>query len=817
MLQPLRSLLRRLGQTPGFTLIAVLTLAIGIGANSAIFSVVEGVLLRPLPFAEPDRLVALRHAGPGIGIPDFEQSTTTYTVYRDEADSLSSAALYTDFTMNLTGVGEPTHVEVVSTTASLFEVLQRGPALGRPLIGDDEQGEGARVVVLSDALWRSRFGAAPDIVGRTMQLSGNVWEVVGVMPPRFEFPRAGIDLWVPFVIDPESLGRINFSYEAVARLAPGATVASAELELNRLLAEIPDRYPGEFTHRLLEDVRMSAVVWPLREYRVGEIGNILWLLLGTVGFILLIACANVANLFLVRAEGRQREVALRTALGAGFGDTVRYFLAESLVLSLTGGALGLGLAWVGVRTLIGLSPMDIPRAAEVGLNPTVLAFTAAISLLAGVAFGLFPIVRYGRDNLALALKSGGRGGSADRGTHRVRKLLAASQVALALVLLVGAGLMARSFIALKQVEPGFDPDGLLVFRVSLPGESYPGAHDTANFIQRLLEELEGLPGVTSVGAISNLPMTDGQSNNGAIPEGMPIAADELPPIARTNYAAPGYFKTVGIPLLEGRPFDRRDHENETAVMLISAELAQRFWPGESAIGKRLAPGLPDDDEPEWFTVVGVVGDVRDDGPTQPVAPMVYYPLVGRPDGNADWTVRTVTVAVKTSGDPSSLSRQVTATLRSLDRGLPIAGLRSANRVVESAMAPTAFTMLLLSIAAAVAMLLGSIGIYGVVSYVVSQRTREIGVRMALGADRGRVGRMIVGGALAIAAAGVGVGLVAAVALTRLMTTVLFGVKATDPATFVIVVGVLMGVTALASYLPARRAASIQPTEALRYE
>ncbi|MFQ5790946.1 MAG: ABC transporter permease, partial [Acidobacteriota bacterium] len=774
---------RKLRRSPGFAAVAVLTLALGIGANTAIFSVVHGVLLKPLPFPDAGELYGLWHTAPGIGIAQVEQSNTTYTVYHELSQSFEGIGLSDgDFSMNLTEVGEPVRVDVASVTASLFDVLRVPPLLGRSF-GEEEDDPGApQVALLSYELWRGRFGGDPNILGRTLRLNGTPWEVIGVMPAGFTFPGEDTEIWIPHVIEPADLGKANFSYDAIGRLKPGITVEGANKELGQLLKRMPELYPGEITAGLLENAQLTPYISPLLEDVVGDLSQVLWILLGTVSVVLLIACANVANLFLVRAEGRQRELALRTALGASRGDVLQYFLAESVTLGLLGGVVGLGLAYAGLRGLIALSPGDIPRLGEVGLHPEVLLFTAGVSLLCGLLFGIIPVVRYRRGNLVSAINEGSLRASAGRETHRARSVLVVAQVSLALVLLIGSGLMARSFWELRNVDPGFQKDGILTLRLSLPRAEYPEPEDAARFYQRLMEALSGLPGVESVGAISNLPMTDGQSNNGVVLEDFPLQPDEIPPVIRTNYAAPGYFETLGIPLHEGRTFERRDHEQQTGAVVVSARFAMQFWPEGSAVGKRVTPGLPSEDA-VWYTIVGVVGDVRDDGLEQDPPTMIYFPVIGLGGEYGDWTVRTMSVAIRGGSDPASLAAAAREKIWALDSRLPLISIRSGDAIVSASMARTSYTMILLGIAAGVALLLGAIGVYGVISYMVIQRTREIGVRMALGAERSAVSLMVVRQGMSFALIGVTLGVLGALAATRLMTALLFGVSSSDPLTF----------------------------------
>jgi predicted permease len=817
LVQQIRYVVRKLLRSPGFTTISVLTLAVGIGANTAIFSVVNGVLLRPLPYTDADELVGLWHSAPGIGFPEFNQSETSYTVYKELNRTFVGIGLVDGRTFNLTDGGDPIRVRSASATSSLFRVLGAGPVRGRGFNEQDDQLGGPLVVILSDELWKGRFGSNPNILGRTIDLDGRSYEVVGVMPPGFAYPEEDTQLWIPHRIDPADLGEVSFSYDAIGRLNPGVTLQEANADLNRMLVQLPELYPGQLTAGLMKNAQMAAHANPMHEDVVGDIDRVLWILLGTVGFILLIACANVANLFLVRAESRQKEVAVRTALGASRGDLIKYFLTESTMLAVVGGVVGLGFAYAGIRGLIALSPENLPRLGEVGLHGTVLAFTAGISVFAGLLFGAAPTLRYTSPNLVTSLKEGGRGGSSGRETHRARDLLVVSQVALALVLLVGSGLMARSFWALRNVDPGFDSESVLTLRLSLPPAEYPDAQGAAAFYQQLLEDIRALPAVQAAGANANLPMTDGQNNSGVVLEDFPLQQDEMPPIIRVNFTATGYFEAMGIPLREGRTFQRRDHEEVSGAVVVSAGFAERFWPGESALGKRIAPGLGDDGDTRWYTIVGVVGDVRDDGMADEPAEMIYYPTVLFPEADDGFVARTMSIAIRAGVEPTSLVGSIRQAVWSLNPRLPLANVRTMGDIVSGSMARTAFTMLLLGIAAGVALLLGTVGSYGVIAYVVSQRTREIGVRMALGARQGDVSRMVVRQGVAISAVGVAIGLIGAFALTRLMAALLYGVSATDPMTFAAVSVLLFAVTVLASYVPARRAAGVNPVEALHYE
>jgi predicted permease len=796
----------------------VLTLGLGIGANTAIFSAVNGILLQSLPYPDPDRLVGLWHTAPGIDIPLFEQSDGTYLFYQSENRTLEGMGIFGNTSVNLTGGEEPERVDAAFVTSTLFSTLGIVPEHGRSLIETDNEPGAEAVVILGHGLWSRRFGSDPGILDHTVLIDGEAHRVIGIMPAHFSLPVSDSELWTALEIDPAEATTGSFRWFSVGRLKPGESVESAQRDLDRLRGRLPEAYPGDFlTAKMMETAQMEAIVHPLIEDVIGDenLERSLWILLGTVFFVLLIACANVASLFLVRAQSRHREVALRVALGAGRKRLARFFLSESLILALAGGALGLLLAFAATRTLVLLGPDSIPRLEAIGIDGTVLAFTLAISVLAGLLFGSFPLLRYARANIVMALKEGGRGGGTGRERDRARKLLVLSQLAMAFVLVTGAGLMTRSFQKVREVDPGFEAEGMLTFRVSLPNAEYDSRASIGGFYGQLIERLEGLPGVTQVGAGTKIPLRQGGHNMNIVSIGdHPVDPGDLPPVSNTQSVTTGFLETLGVPLLEGRTFDRRDHFSNTRAVVVNRPFAERHWPGESALGKRVHPSLADG-EPAWFHVVGVVEGVRDYTLPEEPEPIIYYPVTGLEElEDAFWPL-TMSLVLRTDAQPATLAPLVRAQVRELDPNLPITDVLTMEEVVSESTSQLGFAMLLLAVAAGIALLLAAIGIYGVMSYDVTRRTREIGVRMALGAQSAAVSGMVVKQSAAIAGIGLAVGLAGAFGLTRLMRALLFGVSPMDPVTLSLVLLTLFGVALLASYLPARRAASVDPLVALR--
>ena len=811
--QEIRHAARRLLKAPGFTAATVVTLGLGIGANTAIFSLVHAIVLSPLPYPEADRVVRIHHSAPGINLDgDLELTQGLYLFYGEQNRTLEEIAIYRTNEYTLTDGGDPIRIPGAQPTYTLGDILRVPPLLGRWIREDDNYSDNTSVIVLSYGLWQRRYGGDRDVIGRTVQINGFPLEVIGVMPRTFAFPDRDTQFWIPRVVsDASRFG--GFSDQGVARLKPGVTPATAQADLNAILPSLPDRFPGSSARSVIDDAKLGVLIQPLQEHIVGNIEQTLWILLGTVGFVLLIACANVANLFLVRAEDRQREVAVRTALGAGRGHMIRFFLTESGVLTLAGTALGLAIAWGSVRGLSAWGPANIPRLHEVEINNTVLAFTAAISIAAALVFGAIPVFR-ATPSLVAVLKEGGRTATTGRVRFHARSALVITQIALALVLLIGSGLMVRSFWHLRNVDPGFDAKGVLTFQIGLPTADYPNRRVAAAFQQQLLDRLGSLPGVEHAGAVSCLPLLGWCSGDPLYERGAPPAPGVIPTIVARRTVAPGYFAATRIPLLSGRLLDRSDHEQVTNAVLVSERLAQIYWQGQDPLGKQIFPGS--DPEPDqWYTIVGVVGDVQtgklSDGPS----PLIYFPLVST--ANMGPPTHVMTFTLRTTLPPLDLTAAVRNEVWSLNRNLPVAHVRTLEHLIADASIQTTFTMLLLAIAAAVALILGAVGVYGVISYTVGQRRSEIGLRIALGAQRRDVSRMVLGQGSRVALIGVALGLAAALGLTRLMGALLFGVTPTDPITYGGVALLLISVTLFATYLPARRAAGVDPVEALRAE
>jgi putative ABC transport system permease protein len=807
--QDLRYGIRMLGKNGGLTAIAVLTLALGIGANSAIFSVVNAVLLRPLPYKDPDRIVQFWETNPlknwtqaTVAPANFSDWEKQSTVFESMSAYLGSDKKEAGLTgLHLTGGDEPERLQGLAVNANIFSVLGVDPALGRTF-RDEENWEGKhRVAILSHGLWRRRFSANPDIIGQKITLNGRDLEIVGVMPADFYFPSKEVEMWFPFGWNQNQMTEIRRPHflRAIARLKPGVTLEQAEAEMNTIASRLEEQYPDTNT-------QMGVGLGPLKQWIVEDTQLALILFLVTVGLVLLIACANVANLQLARAASRMKEMAIRTALGARRGRIVRQLLTESLLLSIIGGALGLALAVWGRDLIIAFSPGNIPRLEETSLDGRVLGFTVCITLLTVLLFGLAPAIHSSKPDPVIELKGGGRKGGAFHG-QRLRSALVVAEVALSLMLVISAGLMIRSFLRLQRVDPGFNPDNLLTLRISLPASKYKEDKQATNFFEQAEEKIRNLPGVTAVGATSRLALKGYRWTGDLTIEGRP--PEEYDREVRHKEITPDYFRAMGLSLIGGRFFNASDTMEGQPVVIINETLARRQFQGEDPVGKRLKFAKPEQ-EGRWQTIVGVVKDEKQDGLAAEVRPEIYQTHLQNAQNGMTFVVRTAT-------DPGSLIGPVREEIRSLDKDLPPYEIKTMNTVLHESVARERFTMILLATFAAVAVILAAIGIYGVMSYTVMQRTHEIGIRMALGARPRDVVRVVVGQGMVLALIGVAVGLVAAFGLTRIMASLLFGVSAMDLATFAITALLLAGVALLACYIPARRTAKIDPLRALRYE
>jgi predicted permease len=811
----MRQVLRNLARRPGFTFVTVLTLALGIGANSVIFGVVDSVLLQPLPFPEAGDLVRVHHSAPGLDIvADIGLSDATY-FYLRSAEVLQDLALYEQAEVNLSGGESPERVVVAHVSHGFFSVLGISPLAGRTFREEEERPGAAPVVIIGEGLWRQRFAGNPTAVGESVVIDGVAHEVVAIAPAGLAFPDRNTQLWLPRRLDPASTNIGHLGIDAIGRKRPELSAAETGARLAALLQNLEELFPIEQGSGVLARAGFTTHAVPLRDTVLGDLAQRLWVLMGSVAFVLAIACANVANLFLVRAEEREREMALRTALGASRRHIVAGFLQESVALGVLAGGLGLLLAWLGLEGLVRFGPQSLPRIEEIGTGGRVFGFTVLLSLAAGLVLGMIPALRYGSAWLASALREGGRAVTMGRQGQRTRSLLVVSQVALALVLLVGSGLMVRSFRSLSRVDPGFEAGGVLTFRLSLPPAEYPGEDAPAAFVQRAIDELAGLPGVLSAGAVTGLPLSGRMDGSGVSIEDHPEGPDELPRVHFDQLAAPGYFETLRIPLVEGRTFEPADHQQRRGNVVVNEAFARRYWPGGSALGKRLQPREGDPDAANWYTIVGVMGSVHYMRLEEEPRELIYYPMVSLPGDRDHFEARTMSFVLRTDREPGALAAAVRQRIVALDPDLPIAELEAADRLLARARSRTAFTMTLLLAGAAGALLIGAVGIYGVISCLVSRRIPEIGIRMALGASAGAVVWAVLQRSLAATVLGILIGVGGAIALTRVMGALLFGVSPLDPLTFGAVILVLAAVTAAAAYVPARRATKVSPLQALR--
>ncbi|HJQ21531.1 MAG TPA: ABC transporter permease [Gemmatimonadaceae bacterium] len=804
--QDIQYAFRALRRSPAFTAIAVLTLALGIGANTAIFSVVNGVLLRPLPYREPEHLVRLYTAFRGQGVDRYSVSQPEFMDYKGLGHVFENAAAFSGAGLTLTGTGEPERVRGIAATKDLLAVLRVTPLRGRNFEGDDGRRGVEPVVIVTYDFWQNRFGGDASLIGRQLTFNGISRRVIGILPPDVTLARA--EAIIPLFINPDSMtARTSNSLSVLARLRPGVTPDRAQQELNALTRRLAQQYPNAYP----ANVGYGATVVPMHEAIVGDVRPALLVLLGAVGLVLLIACANVANLLLARGEARQREIAVRIALGAPRARILRQLLTESVVLATIGGAAGLVLAWWGLRTLLSVNPDAIPRLELVHIDVTVLLVTFALAICTGLLFGFAPAMHLAKPELQSSLKDGTRGGTMGRGQQRMGRALVIAELALAAMVVIGAALLIRSFWRLRSVDPGFRPDHMLVMELALPGARYDTAKTTL-FYQQLLDRARTVPGVQMAAAASDIPPIAGGYNWDVFIDGRAITPGDAAPSPNMRAVTRDYFRAMGIGAARGRLFGDEDSRASPPVALVNETFAKKVWGDADPVGQRLRfdRALP------WITIIGVARDTRSAGLGEPVPPEIYLLHEQLPTA-AGGTERGMYVLLKTAGDPSSLMGGARQLVRELDPTLAINGLRTMPEIVNQSMARQRFTMLLLGVFGAVALTLATVGIYGLMSFAVRRRTREIGIRMALGAKPGDVLRLVVGQGMRLAGFGLFVGVAAALVATRVMSGLLYGISAVDPITFAAITLLLAGIALCASWIPARRAVGTDPTTALRAE
>jgi len=810
---------RALRRAPGFTVVSSLTLALGIGASTAVFSVVNGVLIKPLPYPESETLVSLRHTALGAGLADVPMSPAQFFTYRDETRTFQEIGLWSSGVANVTGAAAPEEVQSLLVTHGTLQALGVRPAVGRWFTREDDAPGSVETVILTDGYWQRRYGGDPAMIGRTVTIDARPREVIGVMPDGFRFLDAGVDVILPYRFDRSALFLRKPMFQGIARMKPGVTLAQANADVARMIPIWLKAWsaPPGIDPSIFANAEFAPALRALKRDVVGDVGKVLWVLMGTVGIVLLIACANVANLMLVRAEGRQQELAVRAALGAGWQRLARELVWESIVLALVGGALGLGLAFAAVHLIVTAAPAGLPRLSDITVDPMVVAFTLIVSLLSGLVFGLIPVARHAGPHIARALRGNGRTSSQSREQHRMRNALVVVQVALALVLLVAAGLMIRTFQALASVQPGFtEPNHLQLVRLAVPWAQVEDPERVLQVQSDIRDRIAAIPGVSAVSFARSAPMGPEKIDNLLLIEDQRYAQGQIPPDRRFKFVSPGFFDTLGVRLIAGRDMTWADIHDHRSVAVISENLAREVWrEPAAALGKRIRPNASD----SWREIIGIVGDVHDDGVHQRAPGTVYWPvLMEKFWGNPVLVQRSVTFAIRSSrtGTESFLN-EIREAVWAVNANVPLAEASTLRDVYQRSLARTSFTLVMLAIAGGTALLLGIVGIYGVIAYAVTQRTREIGIRVALGAQHAGLQRMFMREALGLTGVGVACGLGIAFPLTRLMGSLLFGTSAFDPATYVAVSLLLVVAAAIASYIPAHRAMSVDPLEALRAE
>jgi putative ABC transport system permease protein len=814
---------RTLRRAPLYSATVVVAFMIGIGAAAAIFAIVNGVLLRPLPFGHPDRLVAAWHSMPSLSLDRAPQTPGTFRTYQRFAKSLAGIGVYSQGSANVAdpdGRGEPERMSVTWTTRELIPLLDVSPVLGRAFSADEDAPKGPNVAIISEGLWRSHFGGTRDVIGKKLLVFGKPTQIIGVMPASFRFPSRKTQLWLPLQLDANAQFPGGFSYPGVVRLKPGVTLAAAQREMQTVLprmAEVsPMLAPGVTSKMVIEQAKPVVKLVPLRDDIIGGIARTLWTVAAAALLVLLVTCANVANLALVRADARHRELAVRSALGAGRGRVMAHFFTESALLAAISSVLALGVAYAAIRALVAAGTADIPRLSEIHVDGATVAFTFVTAALVALACSVIPAIRFMRSDALSGLREGTRGGTAGAHRQRARSILVTAQMAMALVVLAASGLLLRSFQRVHAVRPGFNADGVATLWLSAPQVRYPNDTSVARFYAQLTERARQLPGVTAAGIASHLPLQDnGTDMDPFFVEGDVSTATKIPALEVYTTADAGYFEAMGIPLIAGRMFDRMERQHGDEV-LISRETAMHFFhdsTGQSALNKRFRelPSGP------WLTIVGVVGSVRDTSLQAPSVRSVYYPQAVSPDTLSAGPKRTMALVARTTGDVAATTRSLQRLVRELDPTLPTFEVHSMREVLDASIARLSFTMVMLGVAAGVTLVLGIVGLYGVIAYVVTLRTRELGVRIALGAQPRQVAAMVTRQGLVLSAAGIGVGLALVAVVARFLRSFLYEVAPTDPATLAAAAGLLLLFGLMASWLPARRAARVDPMEALRAE
>jgi predicted permease len=818
-IQEMRYTFRRLRATPGFTLVSISTLALGLGATTAIFSVISGVLLKPLPYTHPEQLVSLWMTAPGVKIEDLNMAPSVYFTMTDESRAFQAVSIWTSGTTSVTGMGEPEQLPAIFASHELLPILGVKPQLGRMFSAADDDPKGARTVMLSDGYWRSHFGGDRSVLGRRILVEGNMASIIGVLPASFKFMDQKADLLIPLRFDRAKTNLGVFSYLGVGRLKPGVTLKQADADLARMLPITLRRFapPAGYTVKMFEDARIAPNLKPLKDDLVGDIGNTLWVLMATVGIVLMIACANVANLLLVRADARQQELAVRAALGAAWTRIARELLLESITLGVIAGSAGIGLCWAALKLLSASELVHLPRAQNIHIDVWVVLFATVTAIGVSMLFGLIPVARYAKPQITNALRGGGRSMSQSKDRHRVRSLLVVVQVALALILLVTSGLMIRTFRNLRHIDPGFtNADEIQTVRIGIPDKQVKEPERVVRMEQAMLDKISAISGVKSVSLTSSVTMGGYESNDPVYAEDKTYREGTIPPLRRFKWIAPGYFKTMGQRMVAGRDLTWAEVYRQQPVAVVSENTAREEWGSpQAAIGRRIRVTVKDD----WCEVIGVVADEHTDGVDKKAPTIVYWPLFQK-NFEADPVniQRSVAFVIRTPRAGSiSLREELRKAIWSVNANLPLANVETVEMLYDRSLARISFTLIMLAIAGGMALLLGIVGIYGVISYSVSQRTREIGIRLALGAPLTGVIRLFLRNGLLLSAIGCVCGLAAALVLTRLMKSLLFSVSPSDPLTYIAMSIALIAAAALASYLPARKATKVDPLEALRAE